>query len=238
MPSPQPSRDGSPQISPHCWSFRCRRNGDGDERVVRAAVRKRDREPSVNRSTTFRATVALSLLAASLGATGAGVPKPTRSDKACSLITTAELAAVVGMKLDKALVGLEVPFKKDATHDHDGSLFTCQGMVGGRYVMVAYGTRPVTPEGRKRAEARVERSQEKLRKEGYAIDARDFGNVKCWTMAAPPADTSATAMFGTNCGGTKGDYFFAVLVSGARKSDIIPVEKLKALVDKAASRLP
>jgi hypothetical protein len=206
--------------------------------VLRAVVRKPNREPYVNRSTAFQAAVALSLLAASLGAAGAGTPRPTRSDKACSLITTAEIQGTLGLKPGKPLVGQEIPYKKDSTHDHDGSLFACQGTVGGRYVMVAYGTRPVTPEGRKRAEARVDASEEKLRREGYAIDARDFGNVKCWTMAAPPADTSATAMFGTNCRGTKGDYFFSITVSGARKTDIIPMEKLKALADKAASRLP
>jgi len=182
--------------------------------------------------------VALSLLAASVEVAGAGSPRSKRSEKACSLITTPELERALGLKVDKALVGLEVPYTKDATHDHDGSLFTCQGTIGGRYIMLAYGSQPVTPEGRKRAEARVEASQEKLRKEGYAIDARDFGDVKCWTMAAPPADTSATAMFGTNCGGTKGDYFFSISVSGAGKGDIIPMEKLNALADAAASRLP
>jgi hypothetical protein len=161
-----------------------------------------------------------------------------RSDKACLLLTAADLKAVLGSSPEKPLVGLEVPFKKDATHDHDGSLFTCQGTVGGRYVMVGYGTQPVTPEGRKRAEARVNESQEKLREEGYAIEARDFGGVKCWTMAAPAADKSATAMFATNCGGTKGDYFFSISVSGTGKSDLIPMGKLKALADKAASRLP
>jgi hypothetical protein len=172
------------------------------------------------------------------GVSGAAGKGPVRSDKACSLIAPAELDRAIGATPGDALVGMEIPFTKDATHDHDGSLFTCQGKVGDRFVLVTFGSKPVTREGRKRAEERVARSQDELRKKGYTIHSDGRGGIECWTMAAPPGDASAQAMFGTTCGGEKGANFYSITVSANSTTEIIPIAKLRALAETAAARLP
>jgi hypothetical protein len=172
------------------------------------------------------------------GVSGAAAKGPIRSDKACSLITSAELHSAIGATPGNALVGMEIPFTKDATHDHDGSLFTCQGKVGDRFVLLTFGSKPVTPEGRTRAEERVAKSQEELRTKGYTIHREGRGGIECWTMAAPPGDASAQAMFGTTCGGEKGANFYSITVSANSTTEIIPIGKLRALAERAAARLP
>jgi hypothetical protein len=178
-------------------------------------------------------------LLATLPAVGhAAAQSSSRSEKACSLLTPADLEGVLGTKLARPLAGTEVPYTKDADHDHDGSVLSCQGKAGARFVTVVFGTQPVTPEGRRRGEAKVKAAEDKLVKAGYKIETKEFGGVRCWTMLPPPADTPGHAVFGSNCGGTKGDYFYSISISATGKNDLIPIEKLKALADKAASRLP
>ena len=133
---------------------------------------------------------------------------------------------------------MEVPYTKDANRDHDSSVLTCQGKVGARFVTVVFGTQRVTPEGRRRGEANVKAAEEKLLKAGYSIESKEFGSVRCWTMLPPPGDKSGLTVFGTNCSGTKGDYFYSISISATGKTDLIPIERLKALADRAASRLP
>jgi hypothetical protein len=105
-------------------------------------------------------------------------------------------------------------------------------------VAVVFGTQPVTREGKRRGEAKVKAAEEKLLAAGYRIESKEFGSVRCWTMLPPPSDKSALGVFGSNCGGTKGDYFYSISISATGESDLIPIERLKALADRAASRLP
>jgi hypothetical protein len=173
-----------------------------------------------------------------VGVSGAEARDAGKSNRACSLLTSADLEGVLGTKLARPLAGMEVPYTKDANHDHDGSVLTCQGKAGARFVTVVFGTQPVTPEGRRRGEAKAKESEEKLLKAGYSIESKEFGSVPCWTMLPPPGDKSSFAVFGSNCGGTKGDYFYSISISATGKADLVPIERLKALTDKAASRLP
>jgi hypothetical protein len=190
------------------------------------------------RNTARWTVVGLSLCAALVAPHRADAQTGARSDKACSLLTASELEQVMGGKLEKPLAGMKVPYTKDANHDHDGAILTCQGKLGARFVMVVYGTQPVTPEGRKRGEERARLAQEKLRTSGYTIKEKDFGDLKCWTMQPPANQKEGFSVFGTNCGGTRGDYFYSVSISATGAGDLIPIEKLKAVADKAASRLP
>jgi hypothetical protein len=77
-----------------------------------------------------------------------------------------------------------------------------------------------------------------LRQSGYMFPERDFGDLKCWTMQPPAYQKAGLSVFGTNCGGTRGDYFYSVSISATGTGDLIPIEKLKAVADKVASRLP
>jgi hypothetical protein len=185
-----------------------------------------------------RAAVLAAAVVVAFGASEVGAEKPVRSERACSLITPGDLESTLGLKGGKPLVGMEIPYTKDANHDHSGSLLVCQGNVGGRYVSVTFGSRPITPEGRKRGEEKIARTQDALRKRGYTIRTGESDGIGCWTMAAPPGDTTGAAMFATTCGGVKGADFYSITVSANGANDIVPMDRLRVLAKSAASRLP
>jgi hypothetical protein len=185
-----------------------------------------------------RAAVLAAAVVVAFGASGGAAEKPVRSERACSLITAGDLDSALGLKGGNPLVGMEIPYTKDANHDHSGSLLMCQGNVGGRYVSVTFGSRPITPAGRKRGEEKIARTQDALRKRGYTIRTGEGDGIECWTMAAPPGDTTGAAMFGTTCGGVKGKDFYSITVSAHSADELIPMDRLRTLARTAASRLP
>jgi hypothetical protein len=182
--------------------------------------------------------VALAVFALCLATAHAGGQTSTKSDRACSLLTASDLEKVLGRTLEKPLAGIEVPYKKDAEHDHDGAIFTCQGRVGARFVMVVFGPQPVTSEGRTRGEVRAKDAREKLLKSGYTIQEKGFGDLKCWTMEPPAKGVAAGGVAATTCAGTRGDHFYSIFISATGAGDLIPIENLKGLAGKAVSRLP
>jgi hypothetical protein len=160
------------------------------------------------------------------------------SEKACALLQPSEIEAVVGAKLDRPLAGMEVPVKKDAAHPGGETLWTCQGRAGTRSVMVFWGTEPATPDGKARAEARIKAPQGRLRGMGYTIRESTLGATTCWTMTPPTGHGDEPVAFGTTCAGVKGRSFYSVSVSSTGAGDVLDVEKVKLLADKAAARLP
>ena len=184
------------------------------------------------------AAVALCVLVTTAAVSEAATRPPTRSERACSLLTAADLERVLGLKGGGPLIGLEVAFTKDATHDHEGSHFTCQGTLGGRYVSVEFRSGPATAEGQRQVQERLAKSQVALQAKGYVITADERDGVRCWTIAAPARDTSPTALFSTTCAGTKGRNEYSITVSASGASDLVPTAKLRTLARTAATRLP
>jgi hypothetical protein len=164
-------------------------------------------------------------------------PSPA-SEKACALLRPAEIEAAVGAKLDRPLAGMEVPVKKDAAHPAGERLWTCEGQAGSRAVTVFYGTEPATPEGKVQAQARVKAPRERLRGMGYTVKETRLGATTCWTLTPPAAHGDEPVAFGTTCGGVKGRSFYSVSVSSTGAGDLLGAEKVKALADRAAARLP
>ncbi len=160
------------------------------------------------------------------------------SEKACAVLRPAEIEAVLGAKLDRPLAGMAVPVKKDAPHPEGKAEWTCQGRAGTRAVMVFYGTEPATADGIARAEARIKAPRERLRGMGYSIKETKLGATMCWTMTPPAAHGDEPVAFGTTCAGVKGRSFYSVSVSSTGAGDLLGVEKVKLLADKAAARLP
>ena len=163
-------------------------------------------------------------------------PSPA-SEKACALLRPEEIEAVVGAKLDRPLAGMEVPVKKDAAHPDGETQWTCQGRAGSRAVTVVYGTEPATPDGKVQAQARIKAPQARLRGMGYSIKETKLGGTTCWTMTPPAAHGDEPVAFGTTCGGVKGRSFYSVSVSSTGAGDLLGVEQVKLLADKAAARL-
>ncbi len=160
------------------------------------------------------------------------------SEKACALLQPAEIEAVLGAKLDRPLAGMAVPIAKDAAHPQGETLWTCQGRVGTRSVMVFWGTEPATPEGKVQGEARIKAPQERLRGMGYSIKESTLGTTTCWTMTPPASHGDEPVAFGTTCGGVKGNSFYSLSVSSTGAGDLLGVLKVKLLADKVAARLP
>jgi|SRR5664280_245211 len=160
------------------------------------------------------------------------------SEKACALLQPSEIEAVLGAKLDRPLAGMAVPIKKNAAHPPGETLWTCQGSAGTRDVTVVYGAEPATPEGQAQLQIRLKAPQERLRTMGYSIKETKLGATMCWTMTPPAAHGDEPVAFGTTCGGIKGRSFYSVSVSSTGAGDLLGVEKVKLLADKAAARLP
>ncbi len=160
------------------------------------------------------------------------------SEKACSLLRPAEIEAVLGAKLDRPLAGMAVPGKKGAPRPAGEAEWTCQGRAGTRAVSLFYGAEPATAEGKAKAAARLKAPQERLRAMGYAIKETKLGATTCWTMTPPATHGDEPVAFGTACGGLKGDSFYSLSVSATGAGDLLGVEKVKVLADKAAARLP
>ncbi|MBZ5555472.1 MAG: hypothetical protein LAO21_22415 [Acidobacteriia bacterium] len=181
----------------------------------------------------YRKTTLVLVLIAALA-----VPLALRAQsgpKACSMLTVSELEEVMGAKITSSTEG-DIPYKKGASSDHEGTLMTCHWKMGARSVSLVYSTGPVTAEGKKQGENKIKASEEALRQEGYKVDKKDFGNMKCSTMVAPVQQT--VKQFSTSCGTEKGRMFVTVSASASGQGDLVPMEKIKTLTEKAASRLP
>lgn len=189
-------------------------------------------------ATLLRKTIVTFLLLAAFSSPQVAVSQPiSSSEKACILLKPAELEAVLGGKIASPMTGTEAPFHKDAKHDHDGVLYMCNAGVGSRGVSLMYGTQPATAEGKKRGEAKGKAAMEKMRKTGYIIEERAFGEIKCFTIL-PRSNKPGPAYVVTSCGVAKGRYFFSLSVSPQSAKDVLPIEKLKPLAEKATARLP
>jgi hypothetical protein len=159
-----------------------------------------------------------------------------QAQRACALVTSAELESVLGGKVT-ATQPQEIPYKKDAHNDHDGVLFLCTYKVGVRSVMVVSSTQPVTAAGRQRGEAQTTAATDQLRHQGWTIQTHDFGATKCWTGVAPAGKKSAFSP-SASCGALRGNYFVSVTVASTNPQDQVSMEQAKHIADVATGRLP
>jgi hypothetical protein len=160
------------------------------------------------------------------------------SQQACDLLTSTELAAAVGGSAGPG-VGTATSYQKSARIDHDGVLYACPRQVGARKVLVKYSTSPVTPDAKKRGLAESQEMQQAIRGMGYQVQTKDVGSSHCTTVLPPGnATPSASASIGTTCVREQGPYFVSVAVGATASGDLIPMERVATLAEKAVSRLP
>ena len=161
------------------------------------------------------------------------------SMKGCNLLTPAELSAAIGGSVGHAL-GQERPYKKfPPMIDHDGVVYTCTEAVGTHKVVIHYNTSPVTAAGKKFALDHSKEAEDDLRKQGYQIQTKDLSGSHCTTIV-PGAGTKDTLedVVGTACVREKGPYVVSVYVSATGTSDMLSMERVGALTEKAVSRVP
>jgi hypothetical protein len=167
----------------------------------------------------------------------AGAPEPTKTAvTACSLISAAQLTAALGGEVGGSHSS-DTPYTKGAMYDHDGVTHMCGLSVGGRSVTVTYTTHAVTAEGREAYETRMARWEGEMREKGADVTVEDKNGSRCVAVTSGKAESVLPAQEMVHCATIVGDYSVSVSVSSAKTGDTVPVEKVRALLDVAGSKL-
>jgi hypothetical protein len=153
------------------------------------------------------------------------------SMKACNLLTPAELGAAIGGSVGHPM-GIFTP--KNAKQGRNGDFWSCEETVGARKVWIFYNTLQVTEEGKKQQQELTDR----LRKQGYQIQERELNGSRCATRVPPGGGNSNGLEPQASCERKKGPYQIIVAIDGTSANDLVPLEKVASLVEKAASRAP
>jgi hypothetical protein len=140
------------------------------------------------------------------------------ANRACGLVTDSELQSALGSK---------VTLKAGSI----GDVQTCSGETQSARVLVRLFKRIADPSGN--AE---QAGIDAIRKMGAQVDVKTSGGITCMT-AVPPANMAAMG-FGTTCTVTNKASTFAVIeITAKTQKDMVPMEKLRAVAEKMASRL-
>ena len=104
---------------------------------------------------------------------------------------------------------------------------------------IRFTTAGITAEGRKQGTDASNDAQKWLRSQGYEIQVKQVNGSHCTTIL-PFAGAKGNELLpvGTTCVLEKGAYMLSIAVSATVSSKVLPMEKLAALADKAASRFP
>ncbi len=138
-------------------------------------------------------------------------------NKACALVTDADLQAALGAKVSLKPGSL-------------GAAQICSGQTAGVSVMVRFFTRTGDPAGN-----REQAGIDAIKKMGAQVDVKTAGGITCMT-AVPPANMAAMG-FGTTCTVTSKAPNFAVIeIRATAQKDMVPIDKLRPVADKMASR--
>jgi hypothetical protein len=183
------------------------------------------------RSSSLKFAVVLLLVA---GAACAPTAFAQSKYRPCSMVSAAEAEALTGQKIAKTSES-DIPYAKDANHDHADVISICSRTVSATQgLTLTVTSTPVTPEGKARGEAKAKDAEEKLKKQGAKVEAKDFGAIKCSTIILQGV---MAAFSGTNCGAIKGGQFFSVMVT-AGPNGPVSIDQMHALAEKILSRLP
>jgi len=147
--------------------------------------------------------------------------------KACSLLTAAELEAVVRAKVtssdDTDVPVTEGPYKGE-------TVSVCTWIIGSAYAQLIIIRGPRTPEQRAAGMAMLREADETLKKQGWTIEDVNVGGTAC-AAYRPPANVSAPT--GAGCAMESKGFAFSLTIVG---SSVTP-RQVKPLADKAAARL-
>jgi hypothetical protein len=154
--------------------------------------------------------------------------------KPCTMVSAAEAEALSGQKVTKT-AEQDIPYKKDANHDHDGVVSICtQSFSGTQGLSLTVSSTSTTPEGKAQGAAAAKNAEEMLKKKGAKVEARKYGDTTCSTMILQGAMAAFSA---TNCAAEKGQLFFSLSVTAGTKG-LVPMDQVHTLAEKILSRLP
>ena len=139
------------------------------------------------------------------------------ANKACGLVTDSELQSALGSK---------VALKAGSI----GDVQTCSGETPSARVLLRFFKR-ITDRSGNAEQAGIDA----IRKMGAQVDVKTSGGIMCMT-AVPPAKMAAMG-FGTTCTVTSKAPTFAVIeITAKTQKDMVPMEKLRGVAEKMASR--
>jgi hypothetical protein len=141
-------------------------------------------------------------------------------NKACKLLTAAELEPVVGGKLSA--------FK---TLSFDG-VDECYASTGNVSVRLRWEKKQErASEG---PSARAAKQLQTLKEMGAAVDTKNFGSITCSTIV--PSKSKQKDGLNTTCLVPKGDELAGVAIIVWTEKDLVPIDKLHPLAEKMAER--
>jgi hypothetical protein len=135
-------------------------------------------------------------------------------DKACTLVTPAELESLLGKK---------VPMNGSAI----GTVHICSGRTPAVSVMLRMAQRKPGP-GNEAAGAAAAEAM------GAKVDVKTFGPITCSTIV-PPKDKEMYG-FNTTCSVLKGTTLAAIEITSKSRAAMVPIEKLRPVAEKMATR--
>ena len=141
----------------------------------------------------------------------------TPAGKACGLVTESELQSVLGGNV--SLKGGSI-----------GEVQMCSGQAQNATVMLRLFKRTTDPAG-----GAEKAGIDAVKKMGVQVEAKTVGGTMCTTMV-PPANMAQMG-FGTTCTVTSKAPMFAVIeITAKTQKDMVPMEKLRAVAEKMATR--
>lgn len=155
--------------------------------------------------------------------------------KACSLLTAAELEAVVRIKVAAPesvdVPVTEGPFKGETVSICSWGMGSTAGAAG--YIMLSVMRAPKNAHERAAGLAMLREADEQLKKQGWTIKSVTIGGVECATYQ-PPAGGNLPA--GAGCAVEAKGVAFSLSIVGATAA--VTPQQVKALADRAVARLP
>ncbi len=154
--------------------------------------------------------------------------------KACSLLTAAEVEAVLKKKVSRTDEGdITIPEGAYKGEVQSSCTWTAGATSAATSAVLSIIRAPRTPRERAEGLAIIKDTFEKLKKQGWSIQEKVFGGVECAALR-PPAGTSGNADF-ASCFAEKGGLALSVGIAGVGLQ--VSMEQVKSLTDKAVSRI-
>jgi hypothetical protein len=188
----------------------------------------------LRRKEQFRAgtrAVMCAAVSVALLVNGYSIARAAPPDKACSLLTTAEVTTAVGAPTSSQDNQMTMPQSAGASAGE--TMRMCSWIIPTGALNLAFMKAAQSEDARNAFRARVRQTKEALKAKGWTIEEKQFGTgAACW-IGTPPAANRDTPL-ATGCVGEANGFGISVGTTGNTR---IEMEKVKALLDQALGRL-
>jgi hypothetical protein len=155
------------------------------------------------------------------------------ANSACSLVSAAELEAVLGAKVS-GLSGGNVPGEMNVV---SANVQMCTGHTPAATILLRTprsGGSGGTKSGKNSANA-AEAGLKMAKEMGAQVELKTFGPITCSTII--PVKEMEAYGFNTTCSVVKGSQVGAIEITVKNRKDMVPIDKLRPVAEKIASRM-